>query len=210
MSADRLGTLAHELRSPVAALAAIARAFPEAPAVQRARLLELAGAAGRGIARLLDDAAIASLSVTRLDAGDVAAAAVETAALAGVHVRLERRPDLFVLGDPERLRQALDNLIGNAAGHSPPGAGVDVSAYATDGAVVIAVADRGDGIDAVDIARIFEQGTRATEARPGSGLGLWIVRAIAEAHGGSVEVDSNPGAGATFRLVLPRAASATA
>ena len=74
--------------------------------------------------------------------------------------------------------------------------------------VVIAVADEGDGIAPADLERIFEPGVRLTDARPGSGLGLAVVRTIARAHGGEVEVESSPGQGATFRLVLPGASGA--
>ena len=70
---------------------------------------------------------------------------------------------------------------------------------------MLAVADEGEGIAAADIARVFEPGVRLTEARPGSGLGLALVRTIAMEHGGEVEVESSPGRGATFRLVLPAA-----
>jgi signal transduction histidine kinase len=70
---------------------------------------------------------------------------------------------------------------------------------------VIAVADEGEGIAAEDLARVFEPGVRLSAARPGSGIGLTVVRVIARAHGGEVEVESTPGQGATFRLVLPGA-----
>ncbi len=73
---------------------------------------------------------------------------------------------------------------------------------------MIAVTDEGEGIASDDVARVFEPGVRLTAARPGSGLGLAVVRTIAHAHGGEVEVESSPGQGATFRLVLPGASAA--
>ena len=205
---DRLAVLAHEVRSPVAALAAIAEAYPAADAVTRRRLLELAAAAVAGLGRLLADDAPASLLLERLDAGRLAVDAAETAALGGVLVVAETEAGLEVGGDPERLRQALDNLIANAVGHSPAGGTVTVTARREGGSVVIAVADEGDGIASADRARVFEPGVRLTIDRPGSGLGLAVVRTIARAHGGEVEVVSSPGQGATFRLVLPGASAA--
>ncbi len=203
--ADRFAVLAHEVRSPVAALALIIKAFPAADSATRQRLLELAASAVAGLERLLADAAPASLRLERLDAGRLAVDAAETAALGGPEVVAEIEGSLEVDGDPDRLRQALDNLIANAVGHSPAGGTVTVLARREGGSVVIAVADEGDGIASDDLARIFEPGVRLTATRPGSGLGLAIVRAITQAHGGEVEVQSSPGQGTTFRLVLPGA-----
>jgi len=205
---DNLAVLAHELRSPLAALAAIAEAYPAADAATRRRLLELAVAAVAGLERLLADAAPASLRLVRFDAGRLVVDAAETAALGGALVVVETEEVLLVDGDPERLRQALDNLIANAVGHSPAGGTVTVTARREGGSVVIVVADEGDGIASTDLARVFEPGVRLTAARPGSGLGLAVVRTIAQAHGGEVEVESRPGPGATFRLVLPGASAA--
>lgn len=204
MSGDRLVVLAHELRSPVAALTAIAEAFPSADAAHRHRLLELARAAARNVQRLVVDASVASVRLEQLDVGRLTRDAAEAAALGGAAVRAEVEAGLpTVEGDPERLRQALDNLVGNAVGHSPAGAEVLVTARAGEGCVLLAVADRGEGIPEDDLGLVFEPGVRLTDERPGSGLGLAIVRAIAIAHGGSVEAASTPGQGATFTLVLP-------
>jgi len=105
--------------------------------------------------------------------------------------------------DPLRLRQALDNLVANAVTHSPPGGEVVVSARVDEGAIVLSVADKGGGIPVEEQERIFEPGVRLDVGRPGSGLGLAVARAIAEAHGGKLTVESAPGEGATFTLVLP-------
>ena len=202
---DRFGVLAHELRSPVAALAAIAEAYPAADEATRKRLVELAVAAVAGLERLLVDSAPASLRLERLDVSRLALDAAETAALAGAPVTTKVEEGLSVDGDPERLRQALDNMIANAIGHSPAAGRVRVIAAREARAVVIAVADEGDGVASEDLERIFEPGVRLTAARPGSGLGLAVVREIARGHGGEVEIESHPGRGATFRLVLPAA-----
>ena len=207
---DRLSVLAHELRSPVAALQAIAAAFPGADDGTRRRLFELASAACRNIERLLAETSSVSVRLERLDAFALARDAADAAALSGARVRMEGDPGLFVDADPERLRQALDNLIGNALGHSPAGADVVVSGRRDTGRVLLTVRDSGEGIAPADQARIFESGVRLTAARPGSGLGLAIVRTVADAHGGTVELSSTPGQGAAFTLVLPLAASAPA
>ena len=109
-------------------------------------------------------------------------------------------------GDPVRLRQALANLVANASAHRPPGAPVVVAARGRPAAgVEVSVADarRRDRARA-DQGAIFEAGVRFDD-RPGQGLGLAVARAVAEAHGGRLEVASAPGQGATFRLVLPPA-----
>ena len=207
MSADRLAVLVHELRSPVAALVAIAETFPRSDAGQRPRLLELAAAACRNVERLVVDASIASVRIRQLDAGRVAIDAAEAAALRGAAVRVDVDARLpAVNGDPERLRQALDNLIGNAVGHAPAGTEVLVRASSDGRRVLLSVTDAGEGIAEDGLARVFEPGVRLTDERPGSGLGLAIVRAIADAHGGTVEVASAPGQGATFTLALPACA----
>ena len=208
MSSDRFAVLAHEVRSPVAALAAIADAYPAADEARRRRLLELARAAVASLERLLADAVVEPLRRGRLDAGALVRDAVETAALGGTLVVAATEDDLVVDADRDRLRQALDNLIGNAIGHSPAGGTVTVTARREGDSIVIAVADEGDGIPAADLERVFEPGVRLTDARPGSGLGLAVVRAVAREHGGEVEVESSRGQGSTFRLVLPGASGA--
>jgi signal transduction histidine kinase len=135
--------------------------------------------------------------------------AIETAALAqqeepvvaSVNGRLPT-----IRGDRARLRQVLGNLIENAVKYSPEGGQVRVSAAAGNGAVRIAVHDSGPGIPPDQRARIFEKFGRADVeggSKPGTGLGLFIARSIAEAHGGSLEVSSSPEPGATFTLTLP-------
>ena len=114
LSGDSLRVLAHEVRSPVAALAAIAEAYPCADEGRRRRLRELAAAAVAGIERLLEDAAPGSLNVVRVDLSALVRDAVDAAALGDHSVVAEVTPALRLDGDPARLRQALDNLIGNA------------------------------------------------------------------------------------------------
>jgi two-component system phosphate regulon sensor histidine kinase PhoR len=97
------------------------------------------------------------------------------------------------------------NLIDNAIKYSPAGDEIEVRAYAEDGHVRVDVRDRGPGIAREDQRLIFEKFGRVTSGntRPGTGLGLFIARSIAEAHGGTLEVSSAPKKGATFTLALP-------
>jgi two-component system, OmpR family, sensor kinase len=125
-------------------------------------------------------------------------------------------PDALILpGDDDRLRQVLANLLSNALTHTPAGTPVTVRVRADDGWAEIEVDDRGPGLVAEEAAQVFEPFYRADPARgrvhegdepeegKGTGLGLAIVAAIAEAHGGSVRVVSDPGDGATFTVRLP-------
>ncbi|HET6479829.1 MAG TPA: HAMP domain-containing sensor histidine kinase [Actinoplanes sp.] len=125
---------------------------------------------------------------------------------AGVALTAAAPPVTAVL-DPIRLRQALGNLVANAIRHTPPGGRVTLSARTVDGQLILDVTDTGPGIPAEQQAVVFERFWRAEPSRNrrtgGSGLGLSIVRKLAEAHGGTVAVTSAPGAGATFTLRLP-------
>jgi signal transduction histidine kinase len=128
--------------------------------------------------------------------------------------RLGPVAEATVLGDRDRLAVALDALLENAVGHTTPGDRIEVSARLEDGGVVLAVADSGTGIPASDLKRIFQRFARAEphRSRPtgGLGLGLAIVQAIAEAHGGSVSVRSTFGHGSEFEVHLPLAPTAAA
>jgi two-component system sensor histidine kinase BaeS len=204
--ADRLAVLVHEVRSPVAALSAIAEAFADEELERPARLelLRLAIAACSGIERVVLDAALASVHLERVDVGALVRQVVATATLAGARVRTEVAPDLpRIMADPLRLRQALDNLMTNALTHAGSGGDVVVSGGLSETLVLVSVSDSGAGVPLADQERIFEAGVRLDAGRAGSGLGLVIARAIAEAHGGRLTVRSTPGEGATFTIALP-------
>jgi signal transduction histidine kinase len=103
------------------------------------------------------------------------------------------------------LTQAVLNLAQNAADHTSDGDEIAIGAEGRDGEARIWVRDTGRGIEHADQARVFERFQRGagTARAEGTGLGLALVRAIAEAHGGRVELSSRPGAGSTFTLVIP-------
>jgi signal transduction histidine kinase len=112
-----------------------------------------------------------------------------------------------IVADPDRLTQALVNLAGNAVRHTPEGGRIELGARVVGGEAFLWVADEGAGIAPADQARIFERFTRGSDIRTreseGSGLGLAIVGAIANAHGGRVELTSAVGQGSTFTVVVP-------
>ena len=111
-----------------------------------------------------------------------------------------------IRGDRERLRQVLLNLIDNAVKYSRAGDAVEVAARSDNGRLVVEVTDFGPGIPAEQQTVIFEKFGRADiggGSVSGTGLGLFIARSIAEAHGGTLDVTSMPGEGATFVLALP-------
>ncbi|MGC9667741.1 sensor histidine kinase [Planosporangium sp. 12N6] len=122
-------------------------------------------------------------------------------------IELRTSGSCLISGDEPRLRQVLGNLVANALTHTPAGTPVTVRAVREGtGSVLMEVADRGPGLAAEDAARVFERFYRADPSRArqtgGNGLGLAIVDAVVTAHGGTVEVDTAPGAGATFRVRL--------
>ncbi|MHB1241879.1 MAG: sensor histidine kinase [Gaiellaceae bacterium] len=210
----------HELRTPLAIIKAnLELALTDASGTpeSRASAAAVIERAIERMARLTDDL----LALARLDAPtaarepvlvhDLLADAGEefaAAALArGVVLEVETAAAGPVAGDRDVLKRALGNLLDNAI--RVAGSSVRLSHGELDGWAWIAVADDGPGIAREHRQSVFGRFWRADDARSrpggGSGLGLAIVRQIAEAHGGTVEVDSEPGAGATFVLRLPRA-----
>ncbi|HEX4915007.1 MAG TPA: HAMP domain-containing sensor histidine kinase [Vicinamibacterales bacterium] len=112
-----------------------------------------------------------------------------------------------VMADPDRIEQAIENLVANALRHTPPGGTITLRATRTDGAATLSVADTGSGIAPEHLPHVFERfykvdASRAAEST-GSGLGLSITKAIVERHGGTISVTSRPGQ-TTFTVVLPQ------
>ncbi|MCA2214181.1 sensor histidine kinase [Jidongwangia harbinensis] len=115
-----------------------------------------------------------------------------------------------VIADEARLRQVMTNLVANAVAHTPAGTPVRIGVGTVGGDAVLELADRGPGLDDEQAARVFDRFYRVDASRSrdnggtGAGLGLAIARSIVAAHGGRVELRTAPGAGATFRVLLPR------
>jgi signal transduction histidine kinase len=220
LRADFVSLVSHELRSPMAAVIGSARTLQQRwrelrPEQREAFLAVIADETTR-LAALVGDV----LDTSRIEAGtfsyhfadvdltDVVRDSVAAAELGQDEVRLttELAPSLEVRGDPDRLRQLVDNLISNAIKYSDSGGEVRVEAHADDGHVIVRVCDFGQGIRPEHHGQIFEKfGRVAGSAKPGTGLGLFLSRSFAEAHGGSLAVESTPGEGATFTLRLPAA-----
>jgi signal transduction histidine kinase len=221
LRADFVSLVSHEVRTPMAAVIGSARTLQqrwrELSGEQRDAFLALIADETDRLAALVGEV----LDSSRIEAGtfsytfaelDLAGLITETVATAelarnSVSITSEVAPDLpGVHGDPLRLRQVLTNLIDNAVKYSPAGTPVEVRANAVDGQATVEVVDHGSGIPLEDQQLIFEKfgRVRGTSSKPGTGLGLYIARAIAEAHGGTLVVRSDPGAtGSTFALTLP-------
>jgi signal transduction histidine kinase len=108
-----------------------------------------------------------------------------------------------VYADPDKVEQVLTNLVENAAKYASP-TGMAVHGTATDDAVAVAVSDRGEGIPAADLPRVFKKFFRRDMGKPtGTGLGLWISRGLVEAHGGKLTATSELGTGSVFEFTLP-------
>jgi signal transduction histidine kinase len=109
--------------------------------------------------------------------------------------------------DPQRIGQVLRNLLCNAMTHTPPGGEIGITAHVQDEWIVVCVRDTGTGIAEEDLPHVFDRFYRADRSRSratgGAGLGLAIVRQLVEAHGGQIEVESEPGQGTTFTFTLP-------
>lgn len=221
---DLLSTIAHELRTPLTVLRTSVGLLQDAahpPDVeQRAALLATIDRNALRMQRIVGDildlarfrAGSIQLQLRRFDARELAGAAVSSVAplaeAAGQRLVLDAPSSaVWVFGDYRRLEQALVNLISNAQKFSPHGAAVGIAVAAEADMVRWSVTDVGPGISEADQARLFERffvGPGDTSgSRHGVGLGLPTALAIAQAHGGSIEVKSMIGAGSTFGLAVP-------
>jgi signal transduction histidine kinase len=220
LRADFVSLVSHEVRTPMAAVMGSAQTlrqrWRELSAEQRDAFLGLISTEIDRLAALvtevLDSSRIDegrfSYSFHELDLGLLVNDAIAAAELGheGIQIVSSVPQSLpGIRGDPGRLRQVLTNLIDNAIKYSPEGSSIEVRASARNGHASIEVVDHGAGIAAADQSLIFEKfgRLRNSAAKPGSGLGLYIARAIAEAHDGALEVSSSPGKGAIFTLRLP-------
>jgi two-component system OmpR family sensor kinase len=213
-----LADASHELRTPLASIRGYAELFrmgaassPEEVAKAMRRIEDEAARMGVLVEDLLTLARldeIAEAPHTEVDVGALAADAVEDARVTAPdrEISLAADPDARVLGDAHQLRQVLGNLLRNALVHTPAGTPIEVAVRDGDG-VLLEVRDHGPGLPAGDPAALFERFWRAEAGRErgkaGAGLGLAIVAAIVDAHGGRVSARDAAGGGAVFSVVLP-------
>ena len=218
MTAD----VAHDLRTPLTVIAGYVEAMRDGTLPATPERLELVYAEVEHLQRLVADLRVLS----QADAGElrlnlqalspaelarhVARAHEHAARLRGVELTVEEGTNgTRVLGDEAQLARVLHNLVDNALEHTPAGGRVTIATSVERGRVLLAVRDTGSGIAPEDMPRVFDRFYRADRARSDaeahSGLGLAIVRALVEAHGGAVDATSTPGQGTDLVVRLPRA-----
>ena len=169
------------------------------------------------------DAGALRLQRRPVSLGEVAAEVVDAmqarASRRGVQLalRVEGDPSPAFPLDGTRMERAVANLVRNALEHTPEPGRIDVVVRASDGSVTLSVEDTGEGISATDLPRVWERFYRGERSRrrngdgaAGTGLGLAIVRGIVEAHGGTVDAQSSPGAGSVLTIHLPARVAAGA
>jgi signal transduction histidine kinase len=220
-----VASVSHELRTPLTSLMGFLEMVREDDVgtltPQQERFLSIAQRSSERLERLVGDL----LFVARLDArgmklqpadirldeivGEAIATAAPLAHSRQIDLRSETSADggIHLRADPERVAQLAANLISNALKFTPEGGRVTARTFLDDGQAVLEVEDTGIGIPAADQERLFQRFFRSASATeqaiPGTGLGLVISKAIAEAHGGTISVRSAPGEGACFRVELP-------
>jgi signal transduction histidine kinase len=211
--------VSHDLRNPLGVVAACAELLIDLPLDDGERLKQaeiIARSAGR-MGRLIDDL----LDVSRIEAGafvvrpsaempgpileEARGLFADQADAAGITLSIDPSETAPVRLDRDRVLQALANLIDNALRFTPKGGNVLLSAHNADAHhVALSVSDDGAGIPPQTLEHLFDRYWQADSMTPGAaGLGLAIVRGVAEAHGGSVTVDSTVGQGTTFAVLLP-------
>jgi PAS domain S-box-containing protein len=209
-----LAMATHELRSPVTGIKGNAQLMRRRGVYSERSVDVIIGQAEK-LQRLIDDLLLASQLqadrfTVRLAEVDLVAAARTAVAYLGAAesaIKIEAAEEpLIVAADQHRLNQVLTNLLTNALKYSPDGADVTVRIAREANEARIAVVDRGAGIPPEAIPHLFERFYRVTGTAhmvQGLGLGLYISNRIVEAHGGRIEVESEPGRGSTFSVVLP-------
>lgn len=225
MKDDFVATVSHELRTPLAPIkgwaATLLRDDVHLDERERRQALESILRQAERLERLV----VNLLEVSRIEEGvegpQIGTADAARAAAKIVEELRLSRPDrtvnfiavparALVRGDEMLVEQIVSNLVSNAMRYSPPSEPIEVRVSATGAAVSVAVSDRGPGIPPEAAEAVFERfrqlGSHLTRTGGGAGLGLYIARHLARTMGGSLTVRSEPGAGATFELVLPAAA----
>jgi signal transduction histidine kinase len=209
----------HELRTPIAAVSAYAELFERGGSQHSEDLPRIVSGIRMETARM-DRLVNDLLELARLDEGvpmqtapvelvSLASDSVRTAAAVGPEwpVQFSATRPIEVIGDKDRLRQVLDNLLANVRAHTPPGTTATVHVDQIGDQAQMQVRDTGPGMPEEDARRVFERFFRADPARArtrgGTGLGLSIVSAIVTAHGGTVSATSTPGQGFVVTVMIP-------
>jgi PAS domain S-box-containing protein len=228
LEADRLkseffGLVSHELRTPLTSIVGYADVLSEEEgerfSEEGRRYLAIVKRNSERLDRLVQDLLLvgqvgAGTFNIRVGVVDIEAATREcvehfrpAAVEAGVELSVESHEVRLFGGDQNRLNQVLDNLISNALKFTPPRGQVVVRVHERDETCVVDIEDTGLGLDPEEIEHLFDRFYRGTQANAsqikGVGLGLAITKAIVEAHGGEIEVESEPGLGSNFRVHLP-------
>lgn len=213
-----LASVSHELKTPIAVIKAYAttlRERREATEASRAEYLATIEEQADELSRAVDELLLASKAQARdlpVRRTSTPVDAILDAALADIRARYpqrdaERHGSVDVLGDPDLLREAFAQLLDNAFAYSGAGGRVRIDASREESNAVVRISDDGVGIAAEALPYVFERFYRAednmTAMRAGTGLGLYIARAIVRAHGGSIDIESMLGHGTSVCVTLP-------
>jgi PAS domain S-box-containing protein len=218
MKTTFLQAVSHDLRTPLTTILGIALTLEHRaaglPAADLADLLRRLSGNARKLDRLLGDLldldrlARGTLTPRRqlLDLGALAQRVVEDTGVTDEHPVVVDAPPVYVAADAPKLERIIENLLVNAAKHTPAGTTIWVRLEARDDGVVLLVEDEGPGVPAQlreQIFQPFHQGRNIADHAPGSGIGLALVAQFASLHGGRAWVQDRPGGGASFRVYLP-------
>jgi signal transduction histidine kinase len=222
LHSEFVAAVSHEFRTPLTSLRQLSEMLMDKPDAPTGRRVAYYGALQRQTERL-QRLVESLLDFGRLESGrsgyhlqpldlrpmieQITREFLDDPAARGHALSVETDGQLSVSADPDAIRNAVWNLLDNAAKYSPPSAPIIVSVQDGAGCVEVHVRDAGSGIPVQEQGQIFEKFVRGERARqegvPGTGIGLAMVRQIAKAHGGSVRVSCPPGSGAVFTLALP-------